>query len=236
MSSSSVHDFKYVLCPGSQPLADYRFLYEQIFQCWELVWHETYQELKIDKRLSSDAFTRQDYVGALFFENKCVGMAFFRWAYAYGPEFAQDSYFANWEESHLNELCSRGPEIIVCSNYTIHPSARGNQLPLPMRDLLLGMIIETFLNSTADAMTAATRLDRKVNEVCTRWGAHPIARNLPSGFGEARVDLLGFFKDVILSQSSPPLKTQTEYLWASRLEIPRENLHVYPSIPILKVA
>lgn len=236
MSTSPVHDFRYVLCPGSQPLADYRFLYEQIFRCWELVWKETYQELNIDKKLTSDVFTRQDYIGALFYENKCVGMAFFRWSYAYGPEFSEDSYFSNWEKNHINELCSRGPEIIVCSNYTIHPSARGNQLPLPMRDLLLGMIIETFLNSNADAMTAATRLDRKVNEVCTRWGAHPIARDLPSGFGEARVDLLGFFKDIILSQKAPPLKEHTEFLWANRLEIPRENHHVFPSIPILKVA
>lgn len=220
----SEKNFRYVMCPGAQPSLDHMQVYEQIYQCWEEVWSKTFSELKVPRSLVSDAFTRQDYVGALFYKDKCIGMSFFRWTNSSSAVFSKDSYFANWSADHLKYLCSRGNKIIVCSNYTIHPDARGLQLGVATRDILLGMIVETFMNSDADAMTGATRLDRKVNEVCERWGAEQIATHIPSGFGDAEVNLVGFFKDKINNHPVPLLKALTSRLWLNRTEIPR--IHV----------
>lgn len=213
-------DFRYIMCPGSQPEEQYVHLHQKIYACWDEVWSKAFQELKVTKPLFSDPFTRQDYVGALLYKDRCVGMSFFRWADASRTDFAKDSYFANWSAEHLEQLCSRGSKIIVCSNFTIHPDARGMQLGLSTKDLLLGMLVETFLHSQANAMTGATRRDRKVNDVCLRWGALEIAAEIPSGYGDL-VDLVGFFKDHI-SQSPPHiLKPLARTLWNERLEIQR---------------
>ncbi|MEN0058360.1 MAG: hypothetical protein AAGB31_05960 [Bdellovibrio sp.] len=213
-------DFSYVMCPGSQPLKEFNEIHKQIYKCWHEVWEKTFEELKIEKKVYSDAFTRQDYVGALFFQNICVGMSFFRWAHRERDDFSRDSYFENWQAQHLDVLCSQGPDIIVCSNYTLHPLARGNQLGLSTKDLLLGMIVETFLNSQAHAMTGAVRKSRKVNEVCSRWGATEIDQDIPSGYGDM-VDIMAFFKDQVRNHPRHELKALAEDLWNERLHIPR---------------
>lgn len=234
--SDATHDFRYVMCPGSQPEPAFVHLHQQIYSCWELIWTKAFEELKVSKPLYSDPFTRQDYVGALFHKDKCVGMSFFRWAHATRADFAKDSYFANWSEDHLAQLSSRGPHIIVCSNYTVHPDARGTQLGLSTKDLLLGMIVETFMNSNADAMTGATRRDRKVNDVCHRWGAKEIAEEIPSGYGDT-VDLVGFFKDHIAAFPPHILKPLAQKLWTERLEIGRvAHQQDYSHFKPLKVA
>ncbi|MGE0631026.1 MAG: hypothetical protein AB7O96_01370 [Pseudobdellovibrionaceae bacterium] len=219
--SNTAKDLKYVMCPGSCPDPDFYKYYDKIFDCWSTVWKDALVELKANKQLHSDAFTRQDYIGAIFWKDHCVALSFFRWTYAFQKAFSQDSYFSNWTDNHQDSLRSRGDKIIVCSYFTVHPLARGTQLGFSGKDLMMGMIIETFLGSKADGMTGAVRVNKHVNEASVRWGGLEIAKEIPSGFQDTTVDLIGFFKDHIESQPSPDLKPLCNELWQNRLMIPR---------------
>jgi hypothetical protein len=211
---------KFVLCPGSLPAKEYQPIYEEVYSCWRQVWQETYTELNLNKALYSDAFTRQDLIGAVFKNDHCLGMCFFRWCDARQPDFSVDSYFSNWTPEHLNVLRSRGDEIIVSSYFTIHPLARRGNLGFSMKDLLVAISIETFMNSQAHAMAGNLRVDKKVNEVCKKWGGYLIESDVPAGNGMTG-DLMGFFKDVIQSRPPMELDGQLRELWKNRLEIPR---------------
>lgn len=212
---------KYILCPGSMPAVEYDSTYRKIYQCWRETWEHAFAELKVEAPFPSDSFTRQDYVGAVFQGDRCLALSFFRLMDASRAEFSKDSYFSNWEPSHREVLRSRGNKIIVCCQFTVHPSARGKSIGISAKDLLMGMITETFLNSDADAMTGAVRVDRGVNGAGERWGAYVIDRKVPCDFGEKNTDLIGFFKDHILAQSPHEMKPLVERLWNERLVIPR---------------
>ncbi len=226
--SDLAQDFSYILCPGSQPETDYFAEYEKIYTCWMEVWSEAFAEIGITKALHSDAFSRQDYVGALLYQKECVGLVFFRWVNSQLPGFAADSYFANWSPQHLNTLCSRGNKIIVCSNFTVHSKFRRNKLGLSVKDLLCGLLVETFLHSDANGMTGAVRVSKGVNSLVERWGATPIDRNIRNGKGEdADTDLVAFFKDTLLAAKPSPehqlqgLQGLVQTLWESHWLIPR---------------
>ena len=139
-------------------------------------------------------------------------------------ELSQDSYFSNWSPEHQLKLCSRGPRIIVCSNFTVHKFGRGSTLGVSGKDLLMGMIVQTFMHSNADAMTGAVRVDRGVNSAGTRWGAFVIDEKVPCAYGEKNTDLIGFYKDHIRLQPKHPFQPMVENIWKRRIVIPRQKI------------
>lgn len=216
-------DFQYVLCPGSMPDSTYTSLYSSIYKCWREVWEPEYQEAG-GKPFFSDAFSRQDYIGALFHNGVCFAMSFFRWTQSDFPLMGQDSYFANWSSETREVLSSRGSRIIVCSYFTVHPYGRGKNLGISGKDLMMGILTETYMHSDADAMTGAVRVQRGVNGAGERWGAYTIEKDVPAGFADNTVDLIGFFKDHINSSAPHELQGIVEEIWSRRIVIPRQDL------------
>ena len=217
------NDFRYVLLPGTLPEPKHKDTYMHVYDIWKEVWVNAFQELKVDKPFYSDSFTRQDYIGALFYKNRCFAMAFYRWTDASRADFVTDSYFYNWNDDHRKHLRSRGDKIIVCSYFTVHPNGRGSVLGLSGKDLLMGMITKTFMNSGADAMTGAVRINKGVNTAGEKWGTTLIAGHVDSGY-DADVDLIGFFKDTIAVHPANELSDLTEFLWSNSMIIPRIDL------------
>lgn len=218
---TNLSDFSYVLCPGSRPDPNQADLYQKIYDCWRDVWTDAFKQLGVTKPLNSDAFTRQDLIGATFYKDQCIGMCFFRWTDATRPDFASDSYFQIWNDEHRKALCSRGNNIIVCSNLTLHPAGRGKSLGISGKDLIIGMGIQTYMYSQADAMTGAMRVDRGANEGTLRWGGTSIAKRVPCEFGADNTELVGFFRDDILKSPKHELEDFCQDLWVNRKTIAR---------------
>lgn len=212
-------NIKYVICPGDNPSQEFVNTYNQIYNCWKTVWESTYKELKIDKHLYADSFTRQTNVGAIFYDDICMAMCFFRHTDFNLSSFGDDSYFSCWSESNRNQLKANGHKIIVSSNFTIHPLARKGNLPFSMKDLLTGISVEYFLNSNADSMAANLRVDRKVNESCKKWGAHLIEANVTASNGEPG-DLMYFHKQQNETDQTNENYLMVKKLWAERMEVP----------------
>ncbi|RYZ81600.1 MAG: hypothetical protein EOP04_23645 [Proteobacteria bacterium] len=212
-----MNDLRFVIVPGQWPEQQDRATYAEVYRCWKEVWSKTFIELdKTDDHLKSDAFTRQDYVGAIFNKDVCIALCFYRWCDPTLETLKADSYFSNWAETHIKKLTSRGSSILVCSNFTIAPSARGLQLGFSMKDLLVGTSLRFFLESGADAMTGALRRDKHVNEACARWGGVELAREIPSGHGDATVDLMAFYQKEISMNPRRAESDLVDRLWMKR--------------------
>lgn len=215
---------QYVLLPGQRPHPEMSELYKEIYKFWESVWEGAFADLKKPEGyLKSDAFTRQDYVGAVLVDGKCQGLCFYRLVDASMPTLTKDSYFANWSETHIKKLRSRGDKIVVMGNLTVGKEARGTSLGFSMKDLILGTAAKVFQWTQADAMTLAPRRDRNVQRACALWGAETIAMEIPSGHGDT-VDLMSFFRDVVADFPRPELGALVDKLWESRLEIPQDRI------------
>lgn len=220
--NNSFSDFSFVLCPGHRPDPKYAELYNQIYDCWYAVWSEAFRELGVTQKMHSDALTRQDLIAAAFFKNECIGMSFLRWVDLRERNSTEDSYFKIWSEEHRQALASRGPLVIVCSNLTLHPMARRQRLGIVAKDLIAGMAIQTFLNSNADAMTAAMRIDRGANTTVARWGGSTIAAQVACDYGTNNTELMGLFRDELLAKSPQhELWELSQYLWKQRTLIPQ---------------
>lgn len=236
------HNLEYVICPGRFPEKKHRESYLKIYKCWQEVWGATFKELDGLDSLKSDAFTRQDFIGAIFVDGDCKAMALYRYVDASLVTIEDDSYFANWNEVALQKLRSQGDKILVCSYFTIHPSARKETLGFAMRDFLIGLTSTVILHTEMDAMTSAARKNRGVEKLTYEWGAMPIAIDVPSGHGEGvYVDLAAFYKE----QVSAARKTQeiTPYLdemWKTKTVIayqPIEEMsHFEVQTPSIKKA
>lgn len=204
---------EFVVVPGHMPRPEIRDVYQNVFNCWWSVWTEAFKELgKPEGYLKSDAFTRQDYVGGVLVDGKCVAVCFYRWADPTLPTMERDSYFANWGETHIRKLRSHGDNILVCSNFTIASAARGSTVGFSMKDVLTALSAKMCVWTACDAMTAALRRDRNVHGACERWGAEIIAHEVPSGHGDM-VALMSFYRDVVANHPRQELSDLVDKLW-----------------------
>lgn len=214
-------NLQYVLLPGQRPHPEMRELYQDIYKFWEETWTGAFNDLKKPEGfLKSDAFTRQDYIGAVLVDGKCMGLCFYRIVDASMPTMMKDSYFTNWGETHIKKLRSRGDKIIVTGSLTVSKEARGGALGFSMKDLVMGTAAKVFLWLEADAMTLAPRRDRNVQRACAMWKADTIATEVPSGHGDF-VDLMSFYRDTVAACTRPELGNLVDHIWESRWEIPQ---------------
>lgn len=198
-----VSELQVILLPGKCPPKQHLDTYLKAYNCWREVWEETYKkELKLNKYLTSDDFTRQDEILALFHKGECTALVFFKWVDSSEDPVAHDSYFKVWPELALRKLSSRGPRILVCSQFTVHSKYRRNS-SVSWKDLLIGLLVERFRFSDCDAMTGVTRLQRNMGEATYRSGAEPLMKGIPFTAEDDLVDLVGFFHDKIIDSPVP---------------------------------
>lgn len=220
----SGHDIQYVICPGRFPQAQHLETYLKIYNCWKDVWGATFQELDGLNKLHSDAFTRQDFISAVMINGECKAMCLYRYADNQIPTTQADSYFANWDELSMRKLTQRGQHILVCSYFTVHPSARKESLGFSMRDLLIALATQITMSTGMHVMTGAMRKNRGVHQLAYEWGAIEVGRDIPSGHGDF-VDLVAFFdQEVQKAHESQELAPIASQLWANRLVIPQVPL------------
>ncbi len=214
----SQNKIQIVLIPGRFPDKKFQALYENIYKCWHDVWSDTFLDIDQNPKLFSDAFTRQDLIAAILVNNECKAVSLHRYTDSESLTNRRDSYFDNWSELHLRKLCSRGPNILVSSYFTIHASARGQSTGIVMRDYLLALTTQVFLDSNCNAMTGAARKNRNVHDITYAWGAEPVGIDVPSGHGDLLVDLVAFFRpQVELKRLDHTMTVHFNELWANRL-------------------
>lgn len=206
-----IRDLRVVILPGAKPTPYQMTDYLSAYAMWKLVWAETFKELDGAERVYSDDFARTDEIICIFREQTCLAMGFMRWVNFNLPSAQEDSYFKVWPEEAKKGLAAKGPNVIVCSNLTVHPLARGNKLGLPYKDVMVGLLVERLLESGAHAMTGTMRVDRGMHKTTFQFGAHLLLANLVHH--NVPVDLVAFFPEKIVPSTDLIVAKSVERLW-----------------------
>ena len=208
---------QYVLFPPENPQTDWRPLYEESFKFWQDSWSKTFEELEGNGRVYSDDFCRQNQIGAVTFEGKCVALGLFHELDFTLATSRSDSNFQAWPDQAIQKLIADGPRILVGSNLVVHPDYRGDVgNGLKLKDLMLGLMVKTLLATGCDAMSGTARVNRGVDEVAVRYGGTPVSENVKYhgvdvqliAFYRRRVEKLALFSDI-----------GVENLWRTRKEL-----------------
>jgi hypothetical protein len=217
-----IEKLRFISFPGSYPNIDYYRLYASAYECWSSVWREAYADLAVDKKVFADDFTRQMQINTLFYEDQCLGSLFLNLIDTESPVWRQDSYFKLWPDSDVQKIYARGRYSLVLSSLVVHPDWRGLALPIKVKDLLFYYVCRSFANSSADSMIAITRVEKKVNEQCYRFGATPVSRNIPHFNEKDLVDIVAFSRSTVIESPDPAITRLGRELWQSQIEVGRE--------------
>jgi hypothetical protein len=209
---------QFILCPGRAPDEKYRGVYNEIYRSWHTVWTDAYSELQDASPLFSDAFTRQDFIAAIFLDGKCLAFILFRHMDLALSSTLNDSYFTQWSEIHRQKVSKLGRNILICSNLGIDPAARKQSLGFSMKHLMVGFITEIALQSAADVVLSTPRKDKGVHSAAYDWGAISIAQNINWGL-DVIVDLTALVKEELLKKRTHELVPMIEKLWQDMLVI-----------------
>ena len=224
-SQDLISKLVYVLMPARRPPEHLRKWYDEAYSCWQEVWSDAFSELHPGQRLNSDAFTRQDEIGALFLGDECIGLTAFSYADFFRPPTLCDSYFNNWPREvidkvigHINQEDGLPGTVLVVNNLTVRKKYRRSAYGISMKDLLHGIFVSRWLGSQSGVMIATPRINRRINDICFKWGALPIAKEVPSGHGDY-VDLVIFLKNRVDSEiKKNDLYFIVQRLWQGRLD------------------
>lgn len=214
-----------VLCPVRQPDKKYKDLYDKIYKCWNLVWEEAYTAAHYKKKsddLKSDAFTRQDYAAAFFYEGECVAFILFRHIDMSLLSSQDDSFFTQWSEIHRKALSKIGNHFLITGNLGVLPTFRNKNLGVSLKDLMVGIVAEITLQSNADATIATPRRDRNVHGTSYNWGAIPIAQDVAWGCG-IQIDLVAFCKDQVAQKRAQLKRPLLDELWLNKIVVGESN-------------
>jgi hypothetical protein len=206
-----------VSLPGSNPSPAQLSDYKSAYAMWKMVWSETFKELDGLEKLFSDDFARQDEVLCIFRGAACLAMGLMRWRDIEIESAREDSYFQIWPADAIDKLRADGKDIIICCNLTVHPMARSNALGLPMKDVMMGLLIQRLLESGAHAMTGAVRTDRGMHTTTYRFGATALARDVV--YHNAPVDLVAFFPRNMIG-GEEKIANAVRYLWDFKRQTP----------------
>lgn len=214
-------DLSLILCPIREPDPEYKYYYEQIYSCWNLVWEAAYNEVKFkneNETLKSDAFTRQDFAAAIFHKNQCIAFILFRHIDLDLPSTEKDSFFQQWSEIHRKAVAKIGSRFLICGNLGVLPSFRQKSLGVSLKDLMGAIICEITLQSKVDATLSTPRRDRNVHEAAYRSGAIAIAQDISWGCG-IQIDLVAFCDKNLQQQKNHHLSELMANLWLNKLVI-----------------
>ena len=189
-----------LLSPRNPGPADIPLLGEA-YRCWRSVWQQTLQELDHLDTVPSDDFSRQDEIGALFHEWECLGLTSYRWLDLSNPIDRDDSYFHIWSEEARAAAAMGGPRVCICGNLTVAAPWRRAK-GVPVKEVLLSLAVERFLESPADALLGTPRNDRGMNALGYRLGFQPLSRGVIHHGVE--VDLVAFFRASCTRAPSEP--------------------------------
>jgi hypothetical protein len=199
-----------------------RWRLAEAYRCWNAVWSETLRELDDASHVFSDDFSRQHELGALFFDERCIGLTGFRWVDLDLEHHRNDSYFKAWPEHALRDLAAAGSNICVGSNLTVLPEWRGQGPGFSVKAVLMRLAVKRFLASGANSMAGTMRNDRGMNGLVYQLGAQPLATDVIHH--GVKVDLVVFPRTI---ESVVPLDGEVEVLtrrlWASSRGPNRKN-------------
>lgn len=178
-------------------------VYDLSFKLWHETWDKTYREdFNSLRRLFSDEFTRQDDILVLFYKGECAALSFFTDVNMNDEAAQKDSYFKSWPIEAIEKLCSKGSNLVICTQFTVNEKFRQQTLStssgfMSWKVLLSGMIAKYYMASEKDAMSGILRITKGMDKLTYTYGATPIIERTEyqAGADKTSVALVGIYQD-----------------------------------------
>lgn len=188
--------------------------YVRAYQVWKDCWFEVFHSIKKPYLAHSNAFTESDAVTALFYGDDCAALLLYKLVDFREELWRDDSYFAPWPKDALDLLTEKGPNVLICSHYTVNKEFRKGgrfEFPFAVKDFIAGIAFQYFLSTPADSMTGNMRNAKGVQKSFYKWGAVALKTSIPCN-GETS-DLVGVFKDTVDMNGDPELAPLVSNVW-----------------------
>ncbi len=204
---------RYVILPGTNADSSYTKEYAAAYDLWLRTWQSTFGQLDGLTRLHSDDFTRQETIGAIFENERCLALIFMRESDLSSKAARQDSYFAPWTPEAMDQLVKDGCKILIGSYITVDADFRGDRPGRPrLKSLLLELAVQHLLISSCAAMTGITRRDKGIQKVAYRLGADLLKENVT--YHGVPTDLVAWYKQKLIPRFH--LSPEAQLLWRNR--------------------
>lgn len=196
---------------------------ENLFGLWRDVWSDAYtNDFAIEEKLNSNYFMSQDIYICLKDEKDnyfaLITLKYFDLSKSY---FREDSYFNIWPTDILYKLDQLGSHYMTCGNLTVTKDYRGVKIfnSFSIKDILFGIVRETFLETKVDGVISNTRNARSVNISAYKTGAFALKKNMEYSIKGQSVDLLLWHRDFLGTYESEHLERISKLLYQKAKQI-----------------
>lgn len=157
--------------------------YREAYETYQSHWTEALQEIHGSEFwLSSNDFTRQDYIQALFLGEECIALDCVREIDLRNPADFDDSWFRPWKKDHLGIFAESGfRRCLVNSYFTVHKDYRRTNLSEASFSVSYVMGCLSVLHQMelgVPLMFGMMRNDRSMHSLGSRWGSMTIEENV----------------------------------------------------------
>jgi hypothetical protein len=176
------------------------------------MWRSAFAEVDPELRLRSDVFLTQREVSAVFHGDCPVGLMMYDFRDLRMKAHRDMSYFKHYPSDVLEHLLAEGQEeVMMTGQLTVHPDWRKSKIGPFMSDVLMGLSVKRFVDSSASIKLACTRNDRGIQNLCYRFGAVPLRRG-HEAYG-IPCDVVAFHKGDVRDSDLPGLARIIDRLW-----------------------
>lgn len=148
-------------------------LKDKCFSLWTSVWENTFQELNVRKRISADDFLDRHIYGLQTANSDVCGFMLIR-SFCSNRYTLEHSYFDNYPDSLKAQLLASNEPIQVISYMTIDPNWRKQNTDLPLSEILMGLCVLHFMNSSDKKLWGYFRNNRKTQDIFYRHGGQSV--------------------------------------------------------------
>lgn len=159
-------DCRYLLMPARHPVSGYEQEYFDTYHVWRQAWEKFRKEAGISGALYSDGFVLPDEIGALFYQQKCVGLCSFTYGNLNQGPMPDFSWFGPWDELSYQRLKNISPNAMICSQFTVGPDFSGKGHIVRWKEMLFLFAFMRFERSLADVMAGCLNITRSMQNLC----------------------------------------------------------------------
>lgn len=204
-------------------------IHQKAFQCWHETWCDFHiNEYHLVDKLASDDFTRQSEVLCIFYKGECAAITFFNDIDMDDKSACMDSYFSVWGENEFHALGKKGPNVTICSQFTVHKNFRGKNQNILWKDILFPMIMRLFMEKNNSAMTGTMRVKKGMGNMAVENGGTMIVSNKAyQEEGNETVDIVVFYQDEVKKKfKMNKFYKEFENIWSRRITASENKLKV----------
>lgn len=170
-----VLDLEFRLMRTERPLPSEVSQRDGAYKLWRRNWVQTFDELGVQRKLTSDDFLHRE-LGGLFLGEQPIGFMLYHFINLEDEVWRETSYFNNYPDEIKLLHTDRPERVMVISYMTLESEWRKSETDLPISELLTSFAVMRFLSSDAKRLIGYFRNSRKTNEMFYRHGGMPLVR------------------------------------------------------------